>query len=1060
METVRMNITFSNLNQVDSTQPSDHVEHSGDENTGRLRSAGRSSQLSGVIFGQNQAMDQAYAEKGKSQNEIASMADGTDLETAHNYDTLMANGMTDADYTKASEDGYDLKDENSEAAVNIIDKIKAVLVESGTQIAGFTDDLSREQLTEITGSQAYANELVQSFHENDVPITEENVAAVQDAVNRADTLEQPTASAAGYMIENRMDPTIDHLYFASYSTNGQSTSGSGFYAQETGGYYARKADQTDWEQITPQINRVISKAGYTAENAAVQTQAKSLISSGIPLTADNLRRGMEIQSLTFPLNRADVVSAAVSAIADGKEATQGNLADPRSQVQKAADLNEAVQGIGDRAVQATVTEGKELNLKNLLQAAQLPENGQNKITEDIENTSVETAANSDNAAEYNDINVINARKQLEEVRLIMSTQTNLKLLKSGYQIDTAPMEDLIGQLKTAAAQLQGGLFTSGSGTAQGESLSVSVTVSQQMEIYAEAAQKISFMPQIPAAIVGALKDEFKVDTLDEIYVKGTQLQLTYDKAGDLYEALMTAPRADLGDRMEKAFQNVDDLLSEIGQDTTQENRRAVRILAYNQMSVTSENVEQVRAWDNKLTTAVDRLKPAAVLSMIRDGQNPLSMTIDELNQNLDERNSSDTKQDEKYAKFLYKLEKQSDITSEEKESYIGIYRLFNTLQKTDDAAIGTLLNTGAEMTIGNLLSATRTLRSAGTGMDYTVDDSFGGLQAGQSNVPTISQQIESAFIYYSAKADTVSENMEPEKLKAYGPSETTELAEFADALKTTDIDERLEKSWNSSQLKEIRDTFSAQEKVQAQQELQANDIPVSIGYLQAVEGMLSSRKINGTSIWDRYGELAGDEDSEQSGATAGHLTQALEGSEDYHSSYKEDLQQMTDQLSKVISDTDVTYIDMKAISLMHKQLAVAQEMADHGSYEIPVQVGGQTVSMHVVLQKDEGEGSGVEASLETQDYGTLSVSMRIRNGKVSGLLKTDHGETPQTRSYCETVRARLSENISGQLPQLSFDENDMAVIYGSKSNGAIAGSEEKASDQALLSLARAFVTAI
>lgn len=1033
-----MNITFSNLNQVGSTQSSDQTDHIGDENTGKLRSAMRSTGLSGVAFGQNQALDQAYTDKGKGQNDIALMADAADLQTMRDYDTLMANGMTDADYAKASEDGYDLKDEDSEAAVNIIDKIKAVLVESGTEITGFTDDLSREQLTEITGSQAYANELVQSFHENDVPVTKENVAAVQNAVSRADTLTQPQEAAVGYMIENRMDPTIDHLYLASYSTNGQSASGSGFYAQETSGYYARKADQTDWEQIAPQINQVISDAGYQTEDMAAQTQAKSLIENGIPLTTDNLQRGMEISSLTFPLSRTDVVNAAVSAIADGKETTQGNLADPRSQVQKAADLNEATSKIGDQAVQNTVTEGKELNLKNLLQAEQQTGNAQDKITEDTSNASAESAADGNASIEYNDINVINARKQLEEVRLVMSTQTNLKLLKSGYQIDTAPMEDLISQLKNAAAQLQS------TGAAGG-------TVSQQTTLYAEATQKISCMPQIPAAIVGALKDEFKVDTLDEIYVKGTQLQLTYDKAGDLYEALMTAPRADLGDRMEKAFQNVDDLLSEIGQDTTPENRRAVRILAYNQMSVTSENVEQVRAWDNKLTTTVDRLKPSAVLSMIRDGQNPLTMTIDELNQNLDERNDSDTKQDEKYAKFLYKLEKQSDITSEEKESYIGIYRLFNTLQKTDDAAIGTLLNTGAEMTIGNLLSATRTLKSAGTGMDYTVDDSFGGLEAVQSGVPTISEQIESAFIYYSAKADTVSENMEPEKLKAYGPTDTTELAEFADALKTADIDETLEASWTKEQLKEIRDTVSTQEKASAQQELQENNIPVSISHLQAMEEMLSSRKTTGTSIWDRYEELTGSKDLVQSEDA---------DSEDYCSSYKEDLQQMADQLNKVISDTDVTYIDMKAISLMHKQLAVAQEMADHGSYEIPVQVGEQTVSMHVVLQKDEGEGSGVEASLETQDYGTLSVSMQIRNGKVSGLLKTDHGETPQTRNYCETVRARLSENISGQLPQLSFDENDMAVIYGSKSNGAIAGSEEKASDQTLLSLARAFVTAI
>ena len=176
-----------------------------------------------------------------------------------------------------------------------------------------------------------------------------------------------------------MDPTIDHLYLASYSTNGQSASGSGFYAQETSGYYARKADQTDWEQIAPQINQVISDAGYQTEDMAAQTQAKSLIENGIPLTTDNLQRGMEISSLTFPLSRTDVVNAAVSAIADGKETTQGNLADPRSRVQKAADLNEATSKIGDQAVQNTVTEGKELNLKNLLQAEQQTGYAQNKI---------------------------------------------------------------------------------------------------------------------------------------------------------------------------------------------------------------------------------------------------------------------------------------------------------------------------------------------------------------------------------------------------------------------------------------------------------------------------------------------------------------------------------------------------------------------------------------------------------------------------------------------------------------------------------------------------------
>ena len=58
------------------------------------------------------------------------------------------------------------------------------------------------------------------------------------------------------------------------------------------------------------------------------------------------------------------------------------------------------------------------------------------------------------------------------------------------------------------------------------------------------------------------------------------------------------------------------------------------------------------------------------------------MTLEELSNELNDQQKESSKQEEKYAKFLYKLEKKGEITEEEKQSYIGIYRLFANLKKS------------------------------------------------------------------------------------------------------------------------------------------------------------------------------------------------------------------------------------------------------------------------------------------------------------------------------------------------------------------------------------------
>ena len=62
------------------------------------------------------------------------------------------------------------------------------------------------------------------------------------------------------------------------------------------------------------------------------------------------------------------------------------------------------------------------------------------------------------------------------------------------------------------------------------------------------------MRYVPAYVLG-MKDA-EVSTINGVHKAGMELKSSFEKAGQQYETLMTAPRADLGDSIQKAFRNV------------------------------------------------------------------------------------------------------------------------------------------------------------------------------------------------------------------------------------------------------------------------------------------------------------------------------------------------------------------------------------------------------------------------------------------------------------------------------------------------------------------------
>ena len=171
---------------------------------------------------------------------------------------------------------------------------------------------------------------------------------------------------------------------------------------------------------------------------------------------------------------------------------------------------------------------------------------------------------------------------------------------------------------------------------------------QKASLYEETLDVLQGIRFAPAAIVAKVSGS---ETLKDVYEHGSRERLAYEKAGQDYEAMMTQPRRDMGDSIQKAFRNVDSILEDLGMEISEENRRAVRILGYNRMELSRENVETVRATDMELQRVVDKMTPAAVLQTIRDGKNPLEMTLPELDAYLDSIPYGKEQEIEKFSRF-------------------------------------------------------------------------------------------------------------------------------------------------------------------------------------------------------------------------------------------------------------------------------------------------------------------------------------------------------------------------------------------------------------------------
>lgn len=917
---------------------------------------------------------------------------------------VLAETTSPEDYKKMQEEGFSLDDTTSNKIVTVTDKIKAQLAKAGVDISAFGDDLDFEQLAQITGSPELAAQIADSLREADLPLTDDNFKQIAETVDMADSLSPLDDGAVKYLIDNQLEPTVQNIYFARHSASA--------------GYMP--AEQQDISSFLPQVKNVIASAGLEVNDDTIAT-SKWMLENDIPLTKENLTYAQALRQTELTTSAENVAALAAEAVSEGKSAQDAVILSGYTWMEQAQNAVDTVENATDEDLVYIVEKGLPLTLDSLREAAA------NRVSES-------TVQDADGNYTQKGQQLLTARRQLEEIRLAMTAEANYRLLKQGISIDTEPLVKLVEQLKDQENEYYRNLLMSEGVDATKE----------QVELFGEVDKKVTDMRYVPAYVLG-MKDA-DVSTINGVHEAGTELKTSFEKASRQYETLMTAPRADLGDSIQKAFRNVDDILNDLGMELTDENRRAVRILGYNSIDITQDSVLTMKAADEEVQRVFKNMTPAVVTQMIKRGINPLEMDFTSLNQEAESIKSEELggEDNRKFSEYLWKMEQNHKISEEERSSYIGIYRLIRQVENTDGAAIGALIQQGAPLTMKNLLTAVRSEKRSSK-MDYSVDYNFEGV-SGTSKGSSITDQIEAAYQNNCLKdaselltperakvlfeQDMEWENMTPEELKAV----LTQAGEQAD-------ESSINADYAKEQLVQLEQAANADESIY--RILDKYDIPNTVSNVLAMESMLNQRnqmfrKIFGSSTADHNGD--DQVDAEDLEAIKQELLEefgeAVSEPADMAVA-QEKLGELAENVMKTMINSDhVTSLDVRDMKMLSAQLSVNSILAKEEQYAVPVMVNDELMNVSVKIVRGVDKKGIVDIMMESELRGKIAATFQAKEDGIHGLIATDSEETAelfkgQTQDLSDLLGGEnddVTELHCAHIPDLDLNHFSMGAL--------------------------------
>lgn len=963
--------------------------------------------MSDTIYARPQAKNEAGNNDGTDMAENLLNDMNQTSENRRNDMIVTASTTTSDDYKAAKDDGYDV-------IVTETDKIKAVLAKAGVDISIYGDDLSREQLTDITGSQTEAAMLVNQMKAYDIPATDDNIKAGTDAIDRAKSITNISNETKAYLVRNNMNPTVSNVYKATYSSSQVQN-------------YKQKVGITDnvkqlYEELKPQLKQILEEAHIDSSDENLN-QCRWLIDEDIAVTPDNVLLANQIDGITAAGENvsSDFYARAVTeALAMGKKAADATMSQDGLTFDMAREVCDVLSEATAEDIVTLESDNMPVTIENLskLIAARGKDGAASQASAN--------KALDNQITDSREARLVTAQRKLEEARLSMTAEANLSLIKKGVSIDTEPIERVVELLKQQENKYYGALF--------GES---SVEASDdRVRMYNNVCDIFNQMKQQPAYV---LTLESSDDTVYELYTAGKAMKQSLEAASG-YETLMTSPRADMGDSISKAFQNVDDILKELQIETSESNRRAVRILAYNSTNITEDNIKQIKSIDEQVQRAFSDMTPAVTLEMIKRGISPLDMSMSDISDTARQiKSENHDERDEKFSEFLWKLEKKNEISEEERDSYIGIYRLISQVEQSDGAVIGSLVNQGADITMKNLLTAVRVRGKSA--MDYKVDDTFAGVDSVSRGIK-IDSQIESA--YQANCLRDVLDTLSPEKMEFVQDDSWLEMTpeQLRQAVYEADEDNTLSEQYATEQLRQFNQAVSVPENVYAF--LEKYDVKTTAVNLMAASRLMKNPSEAVRNLWER-----GDSATARAllDETLRRFSESVKNPKELAQA-QETLADTAEHVmdSMIIEDRHTGSIDIRQMKLLCSQLRIASNMSRQENYIVPIETADGVTGMKLRIVRGEDKKGLVDIFLEDKKCGRVAAYFEAKENSVSAMIVTDD---EQTKKLFEDNITMFEAGISDGEQRVRIDvalEHDISAKESMASDTKSATESEKQPD--------------
>ena len=911
-----------------------------------VKSEGVAGSFAGVVIsgGVTAATDNTYEGLLKEADDVKSQIMASASGAKLGLKALMMK-LSGADAVKLDEDGFNLTDATPDDMVNIIEKIKIELAMHSDDYVNYGTAVSKDKIESVTGSAATAASVESRMQGADIAVNDENVAEVKGALEKNSELKPLSENTKNYMVANGIEPSIAGIYQAQASTS-SSISADGV----TIGRYANAISDADFEALRPGIEKIIASAGLEVNDKTL-ADARAFIDAQIPVTKENLEYKAQLDAIDIEKIQADS-DEMLNKILDnmklgGKAENTLVTGSPIDDIRTALDtINRAEYA----DVANVVSKGETFTIASL------------KLEIDARSFSIEYSAasvstgNSEVRNQASDVQQAadKAYDTLVTARVLMSANASIYLVKNNISILTTPIDELNSML---------------------------MEYEQADGMYAEA--QIAYTDVLEAR-----------KTLNEIVRNPARVFASmFDKMNETYEAVGTQIRGDLGDSLKKAVQgSADDIIKELGLEGTDEDKEAIKVLAANNMDMTKENVETVKSVNAMINNLIKNMKPETVLNMIKDGVNPMNASIEEVNEYLTEANDKASKDnEEKFSKFLYKLDRTNGITKEQRKQFIGIYQMMNIFTRDAGVAAGALIKQGAEVTMNNLMTAYNSRKHYD--MDTVIDEN-----TGMAEVSGIANYYSALFM---ANGGLVTPNTLKNVDNSSGIGEQS-VEMFIEQLEDN-YDAAAEEQYYEEYLKEQQAAVQAGADILRQ--IRNADTEINSGNIQAVKAFLESGQfpdIRGIKTTRDY--------ARDSIEKIGHKEKLSLMYEEMKDETEEELQEVLSKAGDLDTQIDVNYEGFLDLRLKDRTIGYIKNLALRHDYRIPyITDSGSTGMLKLTLVQDDDNKGRISVNMLSSVLGKVSVEAKADRDSLGMYIVSDTAVSDEGSQLLEDMEESLKE---------------------------------------------------